>query len=540
MKSPSIFNDVIGPVMRGPSSSHCAAAVRIGRLARDLMGGEMTRIRVEFHREGSLATTHESQGSDMGLFGGLLGWDATDPRLPRAPEAIREAGVEVEIAIQDFPAVHPNTYRLTLEGPGARHRMTALSTGGGMIRVVEVDGASLDMAGDLHETLVFLDRHGDEDLVALVEGLRARLPTEALQHLEANDRLLLRVTTRNPFPESLVRDFEGHPRVREVRRLAPVLPVLAPGDREVPFLTAGALEEYNDNETGNRDLWELAALYESVRAGMGEKEVLGRMVGIVETLERSLEEGIRGTDFQDRILGPQAPRFREAMEGEGRLLASGLLNRTILYVTALMEVKSSMGVIVAAPTAGSCGALPGVCLAAAHELGAGKEDAARAMLAAGLIGVFIVAGSTFAAEECGCQAECGAGSGMAAAALVTLKGGTLAQALGAASMALQNTLGLVCDPVANRVEVPCLGRNVMAASNALTSANMALAGFDPVIPLDEVIETMDAVGRSLPRELRCTALGGLSVTKTSRAVEERLRVASPGPVSPPGPRPGSS
>jgi len=538
MKSPSIFNDVIGPVMRGPSSSHCAAAVRIGRLARDLMGGELARVRVEFHRGGSLATTHESQGSDMGLFGGLLGWDATDPRLSRSPEAIREAGVEVEIAIQDFPAVHPNTYRLTLEGPGARHRMTALSTGGGMIRVVEVDGASLDMAGDLHETLVFLDRQGGEDPATLAEGLQARLRPEGVQNLETNDRLLLRITTRSPVPESLVRELEGHPRVREVRRLAPVLPVLAPATWEVPFLTVGALQEHN--ETGDRDLWELAALYESVRAGMGEKEVLGRMVGIVETLERSLEEGIRGTDFQDRILGPQAPRFREAMEGEGRLLASGLLNRTILYVTALMEVKSSMGVIVAAPTAGSCGALPGVCLAAAHELGAGKEDAARAMLAAGLIGVFIVAGSTFAAEECGCQAECGAGSGMAAAALVTLKGGTVAQALGAASMALQNTLGLVCDPVANRVEVPCLGRNVMAASNALTSANMALAGFDPVIPLDEVIETMDAVGRSLPRELRCTALGGLSVTKTSRAVEERLRVASPGPVSPPGPRPGSS
>jgi L-serine dehydratase len=538
MKSPSIFNDVIGPVMRGPSSSHCAAAVRIGRLARDLMGGELARVRVEFHRGGSLATTHESQGSDMGLFGGLLGWDATDPRLPRSPEAIREAGVEVEIAIQDFPAVHPNTYRLTLEGPGARHRMTALSTGGGMIRVVEVDGASLDMGGDLHETLVFLDRQGGEDPATLVEGLQARLRPEGVQNLETNDRLLLRITTRSPVPESLVRELEGHPRVREVRRLAPVLPVLAPGAREVPFLTVRALQEHN--ETGDRDLWELAALYESVRAGMGEKEVLGRMVGIVETLERSLEEGIRGTDFQDRILGPQAPRFREAMEGEGRLLASGLLNRTILYVTALMEVKSSMGVIVAAPTAGSCGALPGVCLAAAHELGAGKEDAARAMLAAGLIGVFIVAGSTFAAEECGCQAECGAGSGMAAAALVTLKGGTMAQALGAASMALQNTLGMVCDPVANRVEVPCLGRNVLAASNALTSANMSLAGFDPVIPLDEVIETMDAVGRSLPRELRCTALGGLSVTKTSRAIEERLRAAPPSSINPPGPRPGSS
>ena len=112
---------------------------------------------------------------------------------------------------------------------------------------------------------------------------------------------------------------------------------------------------------------------------------------------------------------------------------------------------------------------------------------------------------------------------MAAAALVTLAGGNADQATAAASMALQNSFGMVCDPVANRVEVPCLGKNVMAATNALACANMALAGYDPVLPLDEVIEAMDRVGRSLPRELRCTALGGLSVTKTSRQIEDRLR-----------------
>jgi L-serine dehydratase len=145
------------------------------------------------------------------------------------------------------------------------------------------------------------------------------------------------------------------------------------------------------------------------------------------------------------------------------------------------------------------------------------------MLAAGMIGVFIAAHSTFAAEVGGCQAECGAGSGMAAAALVTLARGHTRQAVAAASMALQNVLGMVCDPVANRVEVPCLGKNVLAASNALSCANMALADFDPVIPLDEVIETMDKVGKSIPSELRCTALGGLSITKASKEIEKRLR-----------------
>jgi L-serine dehydratase len=186
-----------------------------------------------------------------------------------------------------------------------------------------------------------------------------------------------------------------------------------------------------------------------------------------------------------------------------------------------------MGVIVAAPTAGSCAALPGTCVAATDVLDLTDEDAAKAMLAAGLVGVLVAFKTTFAAEVCGCQAECGVASGMTAAALVSLAGAGIRQAVSAASMAFQNSLGMICDPVANRVEVPCLGKNVMAASNALACANMALGGYDQVIPLDEVIETMDRVGRSLPRELRCTALGGLSITRTSKDIERRLQGRCP-------------
>jgi L-serine dehydratase len=151
-----------------------------------------------------------------------------------------------------------------------------------------------------------------------------------------------------------------------------------------------------------------------------------------------------------------------------------------------------------------------------------EDDMARALLAAGMIGVFICARSTFAAEVCGCMAECGSAAGMAAAALATLAGGSARQAVDAASMALQNTMGLVCDPVAGRVEVPCLGKNVLAAANALACANMALAGYDAVIPLDEVIAAMDLTGKSLPMELRCTGLGGLSVTPASQRIEAKL------------------
>jgi L-serine dehydratase len=245
------------------------------------------------------------------------------------------------------------------------------------------------------------------------------------------------------------------------------------------------------------------------------------MQEIILIMESSIQTGIEGTSYQDRILGYQSGAFRTQMN-RNNLLDGGILNQIILYVTALMEMKSSMGVIVAAPTAGSCSGLPGACIGAAHAMGLPVEEMAKAMLSAGMIGIFIAAHATFAAEVGGCQAECGAASGMAAASLVCLSHGTVQQALNAASMALQNILGMICDPVANRVEVPCLGKNVLAASNALACANMALANFDAVIPLDEVIETMDRVGKSLPVQLRCTALGGLSTTPTSKKIEQRL------------------
>lgn len=516
---PSIFNDVIGPVMRGPSSSHCAAAVRIGRLARDLMDARIESVLIEFDSRGSLATTHASQGSDMGLFGGLLGWDAADERLVDSAAALDAAGVKAEIRIGEFADPHPNTYRLTLSNAHETHRLIALSTGGGMIEVVSIDGAPLSVMGDYHETLICMEEAAE----AACRRLAERFPAEGLVMSATGEVLLMEIKSRAPLPDDLATGLGSQNGVRWLRRLAPVLPILSCRQIEVPYLTCGQMLAANAGE--NIDLGRLAARYESARGGISESEVRRRMRAIVGILRAAITRGIQGTRFKDRILGWQSGAFKSAADS-GRLLEAGILNNMILYVTALMEVKSSMGVIVAAPTAGSCGGLPGAVIAAAEAMGIGDEQAADALLAAGLIGVFICARSTFAAEVCGCQAECGAGSGMAAAALVTLAGGSAAQATDAAAMAMQNVLGMICDPVANRVEVPCLGRNVLAAGNALASANMALAGFDAVIPLDEVIETMDRVGRSLPAELRCTALGGLSVAPTSKQIEKRLASTS--------------
>ena len=509
--SPSIFNDVVGPVMRGPSSSHSAASVRIGRLARDLCGGTPDSVLIEFDTEGSLATTHESQGSDIGLFAGLLGWEADDERLPRSAAALADAGVALEIRIATLHDPHPNTYRLTLRRGGVEHRLVALSTGGGMIEVVSIDGTKVALYGDYavtvldtrddgRSTAAMLEARGDLDAVELVGGSPARVIVCAQRALTDAEIAALSMVAR-------------------ARRLAPVLPVRSRRGLRVPFLHAGEMARHADPAT--RRLSEFALEYECARGGIGQDEVLAQMRKILEVVRGGVRIGLAGTDYADRILPRQSHRFA-AMLDEKKLLDGGLLNRAILCVTALMEVKSSMGVFVAAPTAGSCGTFAGTCLAAAEARGSDEEATLRAMLAGGLIGVFVATRSSFAAEVGGCQAETGAGAAMAAAALVELAGGNAAQALSASSHALQNVLGLVCDPVANRVEAPCLGRNIAGAANALACANIALAGYDHLIPLDEVLDAHREISENMARELRCTALGGLSVTPTSKAIEAKM------------------
>lgn len=510
---PSIFNDVIGPVMRGPSSSHCAASLRIARICRDLMDDNIRHILIEFDPNGSLATTHKSQGSDMGLFGGFLGWEADDERLPDSAQYLADAGITVEFVIRDIGASHPNTYQLTLSNEQEVRRLTAVSTGGGMIEVIAIEGATVSMAGDFYETLI-----GCSDPAPVLRYLETRQSFDAIDtHRGISSFVEIK---GHSFPdEEMLREIQLINGVHFIKKLKPVMPVMDRVSLQVPFITCAEMLAYNQER--NKQLWELALDYEMARGNLSADEVMEKMRAIVRIMGNAIEQGLNGTEYRDRILGSQSPKFSEALR-KGKLVEGDAGNHMIMYVSAIMEVKSSMGVIVAAPTAGSCGALPGALFAVAHTLKLSEDELVKAMLTAGLIGVFIAAHATFAAEVGGCMAETGSGGGMAAAAIVQLKNGTTAQSIAAASMALQHSLGIICDPIGNRVEAPCLGRNVMAAANALSSANMALAGYDHLIPLDEVITTMKLVGDQIHHTLRCTNLGGLSVTPAAKKIESLL------------------
>lgn len=198
----------------------------------------------------------------------------------------------------------------------------------------------------------------------------------------------------------------------------------------------------------------------------------------------------------------------------GQSLCGSLLSNAVCYAMGVLEVNASMGLIVAAPTAGSSGVVPGLLLAMQDEYGLSDEAVIDALFNAAAVGYLAMRNATVAGAVGGCQAEIGVASAMAASAAVELMGGTPAQSLDAAGTVLMNMLGLVCDPVGGLVEYPCQSRNASGVANALIAADMALAGIRQLIPFDEMLEAMFKVGKKLPAELRETALGGCAATPT--------------------------
>ena len=213
------------------------------------------------------------------------------------------------------------------------------------------------------------------------------------------------------------------------------------------------------------------------------------------------------------LIGGEAKKVSDHAYAKKNVCGS-VLSKAIAYSMAVLEVNASMGLIVAAPTAGSAGVLPGVLLALRDEQKLSDEKLLEGLLNASAIGYLLMRNASVAGAEAGCQAEVGAASAMAASAVVEMMGGTPEMCLAAATFALSNLLGLVCDPIAGLVESPCQSRNAIGVANAITSAELALSGISHPIPFDEMAEAMLRVGRSLPFELRETAMGGCAGTPT--------------------------
>lgn len=251
------------------------------------------------------------------------------------------------------------------------------------------------------------------------------------------------------------------------------------------------------------------------------EEIIEQMDRNLTVMEQAVEEGLKGVQSTSGLTGGDAVLLQNYI-ATGKSLSGDVLLDAVSKAVATNEVNAAMGLICATPTAGAAGIVPGTLFAMKHKLNPTREQMLNYLFTSGAFGFIVANNASISGAAGGCQAETGSAASMAAAAIVEMAGGTPQQSAEAFSIVMKNMLGLVCDPVAGLVEVPCVKRNAMGAAKALVGADMALAGIVSRIPTDEVIDAMYRIGQTMPAALRETAKGGLAVTPTGLALEAEI------------------
>ena len=274
-------------------------------------------------------------------------------------------------------------------------------------------------------------------------------------------------------------------------------------------------------ETEDKKIYEVMLEQEMEVTGLSEEEVHAHMDKNLQTMENALDEGLEGVTSTTGLTGGDAVLIKEYLK-TGKSLSGATLLDAVSKAVATNEVNAAMGKICATPTAGSAGVVPGVLFGLKPRLEPTRKDMLNFLLTSGAFGFVVANNASISGAAGGCQAEVGSAAAMAAGATVELAGGTPKQSSEAFAICLKNMLGLVCDPVAGLVEVPCVKRNAAGASNAIVSADMALAGVTSRIPTDEVIEAMYKIGQTMPSALRETGRGGLAGTPTGQRLKQEI------------------
>lgn len=288
---------------------------------------------------------------------------------------------------------------------------------------------------------------------------------------------------------------------------------------EVLFRNVRELVERAENE--NKFISEIMIEQEMIVSERTREEIMAQMFHNLEIMEAAVERGLNGVQSVTGLTGGDAVLIQAYMKS-GKGLSGDFLLDAVSKAVATNEVNAAMGTICATPTAGSAGVVPGALFAVKNKLNPTKEEMVRFLFTAGAFGQVVANNAMISGAAGGCQAEVGSAAAMAAAAITEMAGGTPQQSAHAFSISLKNMLGLVCDPVAGLVEVPCVKRNAMGAANAMVSADLALAGVESRIPTDEVIDAMYRIGQTMPVALRETAQGGLAATPTGKWLEKRI------------------
>ena len=531
------LTDVLGPIMIGPSSSHTAGALCIAAMVRRLLTAPPVEVRFTLY--GSFARTYRGHGTDRALVAGILGFDTDDLRIRDSLELAGQMGLTYDFVIDTHKKTsHPNTVDvLVRDAEGQTIEARGESIGGGAARLARVDGNTVELAGEHDSVIVY--QHDVPGVLGFIAGTfgraginigsvrlyRSRPGGEAFNVLEVDGQI----------PQEVRDQILAYPEVRRFLFL-PAMGSQGMGEAGPADLAPAYSADQAEFALSDMEFLDGA----SILAFANERE---KNLGQVFLLREELRQAMRGIgrsqldDYLDRVWSVMGDSVRGALSrriqtmggligGEAHALAGSTAggrvfdnaaSRAAAYSMAALETNASMGRIVAAPTAGSCGVLPGVMMALDEELHFGEQARREALGCAAAIGYVVSRNATVAGAEGGCQAEMGTAAAMAAGAATQLLGGTAEQCLSAAAITIANMLGLVCDPVGGLVEDPCQKRNASGAANALVATQLALAGVRPTAPFDETVDAMRRVGRSLPMELRETALGGIAACPSCRA-----------------------
>ncbi len=505
----SIF-DIVGPIMVGPSSSHTAGAARIGRIVRGVIRQEPTSITLRFPF--ALMQTYHGHRTDSALVGGILGLREDDAQLRDSLSLARSRGIPVAVEQLNVPDAHPNTMSCCVTSVSGMHEVTAVSVGGGSIVVTKVQDCPTEIRGDSFELLISLDhRQGASPSEAAIHSIIRRAGLDIVKQDHGANMLWFSLTAKPD--EDLVLCIAALDGVLDALVIEPLSgfanrnPLFVPG-----FNTLADLVTCSET----RSIAEALAEHEANRSGLSPGSVRDEMARNLQVMYESVAEGLSGEckPLAGFIPGDDGHRLFERHLA-GSTLSGGILPAAIARSLAVGELNSAMGRIVAAPTAGSSGVLPAVLLSVGEKLGLSDDVLLDALFVAAGVGLVIANTASFSGAVGGCQGEVGSASAMAASAAVYAYGGSMLEAAHAAALALKNILGLVCDPVAAPVEVPCVKRNAIGVANALAAAEMSLAGIRGAIPPDEVISALKNVQSLLHEDLRDNTRGGLGSTPTA-------------------------
>ena len=522
-RSPSLATtsafEILGPVMVGPSSSHTAGALRLARVAAGLL--ERPVVRAVFTLWNSFAHTYRGHGTDRALVAGALGLETDDERIRDSFALARERGLAFcfEVAGDD-DALHPNTVDIEFEDQGGtRVVVRGESLGGGRVRICRINGVAVDVTG-AYTTLFVSHRDAPGALAACADAVAtARLNIAFCRTY----RMEQGGSAYTVFEMDGAPDTSVLPRLRSLPLVETATFIRVPGSATAlaPGVTVPELiEDARGLEATCRERGLTIGGVMRVReerlqgADLADEQMAKVLRVMREEVRASIE---RPRPSLGGFIGGEARAVADAAPSVGDALLGAVQSRATAYALAVLERSAAMGVIVAAPTAGSAGVVPGCVLALAEYLGSEDRMVEDALWCAAAVGLLLSTEACVAGAEGGCQAEVGSAAAMAAAALVQLMDGTPAQSLDAASLALGNLLGLVCDPVGGLVEVPCQNRNAIGVAAAFSSAQLALSGVGSLVPFDEMTKVMLAVGRAMPPSLRETARGGIAQAPSALA-----------------------